>query len=715
MTVSTELTRTVLKLQGLTCADCARQLEASLSRLSGVQEARVNFGASLVSVLHVGDAGRIMQAIGQAGYAASSPAAAPADGDRALAWAHTRAAALSGAALLSAWILAAAGAPAVVPVSLRALAIVIGGRAIAFKAFHALRRGALDMNVLMTVAVAGAILIGEWAEGAVVAFLFSASAALEAFTVARTRASIRGLMDLTPAQALVRHGDAEILVSAEAVVPGDMVIVKPGERLPVDGLVTSGRSAVNQAPVTGESIPAEVGPGSRVYAGTVNGSGALEVRATRRHEDTTLARIIHLVEEAQGQRTPTQSFIDRFASVYTPAVMGLALAVSVVPPLLGQAWQPWFYRGLSLLVVACPCALVIATPAAMVAAIGNAARRGVLVKGGLQLERLAEVKAVAFDKTGTLTAGSPEITDVVPSGWLEPAELLAITAAVESRSEHALAAAVMRAAAERGIVAPPVTSFTALPGRGAEAQVDGVTFTAGSPRWFQERDLDLRGVEAALERLAAEGKTVIVIGGPDGVLGLIAARDSLRLGAARAWAGLRRLGVGHLALLTGDTEATARAAAQALGADEYMAELLPQDKVLGVRALSREHGAVAMVGDGINDAPALAAADVGIAMGVAGSDAALETADIALMSDDLSALPYAVALARATRRVITQNIAFSLAAKALALALIFPGILTLWMAILADMGTSVAVTLNSMRLIAHNRGKAGGPTEARVG
>jgi Cd2+/Zn2+-exporting ATPase len=488
-------------------------------------------------------------------------------------------------------------------------------------------------------------------------------------------------------------------VPVEAVAVGALIVVRPGEKLALDGRIIEGESALNQAPITGESMPVEKGPGDEVWAGTLNTSGVLVVKVTRLVADSALARIIQMVEEAQGRRAPAQAFVERFAAWYTPLVMGLAALILLVPPLaLGQAWGPWIYRALSLLVVACPCALVLSTPVSIVAGIANAARHGILVKGGVYLEELGRLSAIAFDKTGTLTMGEPVLTDLVVVGDSE-AEVLALAAAVEAHSEHPLARAVVRAAVERGIAYEPATGARALVGRGMVAEVGGEPVYVGSERLFAELGADLAPLGAELDRLRTEGKTLLLLGAAQRVLAILAVADQPRPETKAALRAVRNAGVAQLVMLTGDNQTTAAAIGAQLGVTEVRAELLPDQKAAAVEGLMTQYGKVAMVGDGVNDAPALATATVGIAMGGAGSDTALETADVVLMADDLQKLPYAVRLSRRTLAVIGQNVAFALAIKALAILLVFPGWLTLWMAVLADTGATVIVTLNGMRLL----------------
>jgi Cd2+/Zn2+-exporting ATPase len=557
-----------------------------------------------------------------------------------------------------------------------------------------------DMNMLMTIAVIGASVIGEFAEAAVVVFLFSLGNALQGYTLDKTRSSIRELMEITPVQALVRRGTEEVILPVKEIFIGDVIIVRPGERIAMDGRVCAGYSTVNQAPITGESIPVEKKPGDTIFAGTINGHGSLEIEVIRKAEDNTISRIIHMVEEAQGQRAPSQQFIDRFARHYTPAVMLAAALVAIVPPLaLGQSFVKWFYEAMALLLVACPCALVLSTPVSIVSAIGNAARNGVLFKGGVHLEEAGSLAVVAFDKTGTLTEGRPRVTDLIPRGDLTGQELLSLAAAIEKRSEHPLGVAIVEYAREQGVDVPTASAFTAVPGKGARAFVGGTHYQIGSPRFYIEQTVDLKQVEEDLGRLQGEGKTVMLLGDDERILGVIALADGLRENSRASVKNLKESGIQHIVMLTGDNENTARAIASQAGIDDFRADLLPEDKVAVIGELLAEYGKVAMVGDGINDAPAMALSTVGIAMGTAGTDTALETADIALMADDLTKLSFAIRLSRRTIGIIKQNIALALLIKGIIFLLVIPGWLTLWLAVIADTGSALLVTLNGMRLL----------------
>jgi Cd2+/Zn2+-exporting ATPase len=693
------------KIEGMDCREEVAMLERRFKNLIGVED----FSADLMGQkLHVKyDAARvstavIADAVADTGMRAWLEHEEPIVGtDRhgrarqALVW-------TSGVALTigMALQLAAATGPAALALICFVVSLAAGAGATAPKAWSAVRIGSLDINVLMIIAACGAALLGDWSEAATVVFLFALAQALEARTLDRARHAIRALMDLTPADALVRDAAGERRVAVDEVAVGAVIVVRPGEKIPLDGDVVAGQSAVNQAPVTGESMPAEKAPGDHVFAGTINGRGALDVRVTRLRRDTTLARIIHLVERAQAQRAPAQTLVERFARVYTPAVIVLAGAVAVIPPLLFHAgWHPWLYRALVLLVVSCPCALVISTPVSIVAALAGAARKGVLIKGGVHLENASKVRCVAFDKTGTLTRGTPAVVDVVALNGADVASIVGLAASVEQRSMHPVAQAILDYATAEGIPALPADGVSALAGRGAEGRVGGAPVLLGNHRLFEERGLCSPEFHDCLANMEAMARTAVLVASHDRTIGIIAVADRPRANAKDVVDLLRRHGVQHIVMLTGDSHGAARAIAAELGVDEVRAELLPEDKVAAVEELRRRYGSVAMVGDGVNDAPALASADVGIAMGVAGSDAALETADVALMADDLLRIPYTLRLSRATVRNIRMNLAISIVLKAAFVVAAVGGVATLWMAVLADTGASVLVIANALRLL----------------
>lgn len=593
------------------------------------------------------------------------------------------------------------GEAPLISILLYAISILCAVRYVVPKAWLAARRLRPDMNLLMVVAVIGAVLIGEWFEAATVSFFFALSLALEAWSLGRARRAVAALMELAPPTARVHFSDGtEREVPADQVAVGTRLVVRPGDKLPLDGRVVAGTSDVNQAPITGESAPVTVEPGSEVFAGTINGAGALEIETTKAAQDTTLAQIIRMVGSAQSRRAPTEAWVERFARIYTPVVMALAVAVFLLPPLLlGGDWTAWFYQALVLLVIACPCALVISTPVSIVAALAGAARMGVLVKGGVYLEAPARLKAIALDKTGTLTEGRPKVVEVVPLTGRTEADLLALAASLEARSEHPLARAILEAAAARSLSSMPAQDVQAVPGRGVIGKVDGSGVWLGSRRYLEERGFAKPDLLHRADLLAAAGRTLVAVGDETSVWGLVAIADTVRPAARTTVAALHAAGVRHVVMLTGDNRATAEAIARETGIDEVRAELLPADKVAAIEELVARHGTVAMVGDGVNDAPAMARANLGIAMGAVGTDAAIETADIALMADDLSRLPWLVRHSRATLAIIHQNIAFSIMVKLVFVLLTFLGAASLWGAIAADVGASLLVVLNGLRLL----------------
>lgn len=585
--------------------------------------------------------------------------------------------------------------------ALYALGIAAGAWPIVPKALFALRRLRPDMNLLMTIAVLGAIAIGEWFEAATVAFLFALSHALESWSVGRARRAVAALMDLSPPTARLLKADGTTEdVPLESFAVGATFLVPAGQRIPLDGRVVRGSSLVNQAPITGESLPVEKKPGDAVFAGTINGDGALEAVCTKAASDTTLAHIIKMVSEAQSRRGPSEQWVERFARIYTPAIFALAILVLLVPPLLlGEPWSDWLYRALVLLVIGCPCALVISTPVSIVAALAAAARNGVLIKGGLYVELPSRLKAVAMDKTGTLTEGRPRVVELVPMSGHDEKEVLSLAAALESRTEHPLAIAIREHAAAKGVAARAPEDFEILQGKGARGRISGREYWVGSHRFLEERGQETPEVHRRLEELSASGHSVVVLGDETHVCGFIGLADAIRPNAAMAVEAMRREGIEHVVMLTGDNRGTAERIARDTGVDMVRAELLPADKVAAIEELVNRYEHVAMVGDGVNDAPALARASLGIAMGAAGSDAAIETADVALMSDDVSKIAWLIAHSRATLTVIRQNIIAALSVKAVFVVLTFVGHASLWAAIAADMGASLLVIGNGLRLL----------------
>ncbi len=584
--------------------------------------------------------------------------------------------------------------------------IIAGGWFVAPKALAALRRRRLDMNFLMLAAVVGAAAIDEWFEAATVTFLFSLSLLLEHWSIGRAQRAVTALMDLTPAVARYRcpqHGDI-IEAQVEEVPIGVTVLVRPGEKIPLDGEVSKGSSAVNQAPITGESVPVSKAPGDEVFAGTINENGALEFKVSKASGDTTLARIIHMVQEARSRRALSEQWVETFAKYYTPAMIVLSMIIIIVPPLLFSAsWVEWIYRGLVILVIACPCALVISTPVSIVSGLTTAARNGVLIKGGMYLEKVGQLRALAMDKTGTLTFGHPEVQKIIPLNSHSRHELLERAAALEADSEHPLARAIQRCAEAEQITPKFVAeNFQAIKGKGAEADIDGRNFWLGSHRFMEEKGGETQEIHQQVTALEDAAHSVVAIGNDDHICGLISVADGIRPEAAGAVSEIKRLGIRQLTVLTGDNAGTANAVAAAVGIKDVRAELLPEDKVRAVEELVKEFGQVAMIGDGVNDAPAMAAASLGIAMGAIGSDAAIETADIALMADDLTTLPWLIRHSRNTLRIIKQNIWFALGLKVAFMGLALAGLATLWMAIAADTGASLLVIFNALRLLNSN-------------
>ena len=704
-----------VRVSGMDCPDCALKLETAVRRIRGVVWASVNYATQAVMIefdprqssiddvktrirgfgYDVDGETRTARGLGQVWTIRRVRACLTALSGALMAAGGT--AALANAQEAAAWLFIASA--------------VSGGVFAARAGLLSLRGLSLDTNFLMTIAACGAIALGEHWEAAAVMFLFSLGSTLEAHTVDRARRSIRSLMEAAPRSATVRRGGGLIDVALEDILVGETVIIRPGDRIAVDGTVVEGSSAVDEAPVTGEPVPKDKVCGDPVYAGSVNGHGALEVRVAAAAEDNTLARIVHMVEEAQAQKAPSQRFSEAFGRVYTPVVIGLAAMIALFgQPVFGGLYTDWVKSALTLLVVSCPCALVISTPVAIVAAIGRAARSGVLIKGGAHLETLGRVSVAAFDKTGTLTTGRLSVCGAVAFDSHSIEEVFSAAASVESRSEHPLAEAILEEARRIGAMLGDVAYFEAFPGKGARAVVNGRVLYVGSRRMLDERGIDSEAAQTALEPLLARGCTVVYVCDDRELLGAIAAGDTIKPAASGALAALRREGIRKTVLLTGDTAQAGSAVARELGIDEAYCELLPEDKLAMVRSLSRGEGSsrrdvVAMVGDGINDAPALAAAHVGIAMGGAGTPAAVEAADVALMADDIVMLPYAVSLSRRARRIIRQNVAFALGVVLLlVLGALFKKV-NLATGVLGHEGSALLVIANSIRLLAD-----GGPT-----
>jgi len=692
---------------GGACENCALAMDEELkdhyqklAHLDGVAQTRFHNGQMLIQIDGHGAAAAELAQVEVIPAAPAEAPVAPAGAPREKI--EVVLTTITLLATLTAWLGARFGLfPSELVSVLYGVAFVAGGYYGVLDGIAALGEKRLDVNLLMVLAALGAAFIGQPAEGATLLFLFSLSNTLQSFAMDRSRKAIEKLLDLRPPVATVRRGSRLVSLPVEKLVVGDVALVRPGERFPIDGEVIAGASAVDQSPITGESIPVEKEAGDAVFAGTLNGNGALEIRVTRLAKDTTLAKIVQLVEEAQGSKAQTQRMLDNFEQVYAILVLGGAVLLIVVPYLiLGHAFYPTFYRSMTWLVVASPCALVISTPASILSAIANGARRGILFKGGVHLEQTAGLKVVAFDKTGTLTNGSPALTTVLAQAGVSEDELLRLAGAAEHRSEHPLAKTIVRAAEGRGLHLPPATDFQAIPGQGVEANVEGRAVWIGGERLFRERRTPIpTGLISDLRRLEDNGQTVMLVYTEGRWLGLLAVADTLRPDAAKIVADLKKLGIEHVVMLTGDNERVAAAIAAKAGVDEFHAGLLPQDKVRLLKLIREKYGPTAMVGDGVNDAPALAMADVGIAMGGAGTDVALETADVVLMSDGLAHLPYAVGLARKARRVVFQNLAFALAVIVLLVVSAFGANLPLPLGVVGHEGSTVLVVLNGLRLL----------------
>ncbi|MGN7297024.1 heavy metal translocating P-type ATPase [Ferdinandcohnia sp. SAFN-114] len=689
------------RVQGFSCINCAGTFEDNVKQLPGVKDAKVNFGASKIYI----QGNTTIEELEKAGAFENLKVRDEKEQrvEREPFWKQKEnfKVYISAILLVVSWFLGEQyGEGHILPTIGYAASILIGGYSLFIKGLKNLSRLKFDMNTLMTIAIIGAALIGEWGEGATVVILFAISEALERYSMDKARRSIESLMDIAPKEALIRRGNEEMMIHVDDIQVGDIMIVKPGQKLAMDGLVVKGTSTLNQAAITGESVPVTKTIDDEVFAGTLNEEGLLEVKVTKRVEDTTLSKIIHLVEEAQAERAPSQAFVDKFAKYYTPAIVIIAFLIAVVPPLLGGDWSEWIYQGLAVLVVGCPCALVVSTPVAVVTAIGNAAKNGVLIKGGIHLEEAGHLKAIAFDKTGTLTKGIPAVTDIVTYGGNEN-ELMMITAAIEKGSQHPLASAIIRKAEENGlnINGISIEEFQSITGKGVKAKVNNEMYYVGSPNLFEELHGNIQSSKMQkITEMQTQGKTVMVLGTEREILSLIAVADEIRESSKEVISKLNHIGI-ETVMLTGDNQRTASAIGKQVGVSVIKADLLPEDKLNFIKEIRGKLQSVAMVGDGVNDAPALAASSVGVAMGGAGTDTALETADIALMSDDLSKLPYTIKLSRKALTIIKQNITFSLAIKLVALLLVMPGWLTLWIAIFADMGATLLVTLNSLRLL----------------
>ncbi|WKK96150.1 heavy metal translocating P-type ATPase [Lactococcus lactis] len=702
--MSEKMTEKTYRIEGLSCTNCAGKFEKNVKQLPGVTSATVNFGASKISV----EGQTTIEELEEAGAFENLIIRDDQENDEQVRSKESFIKRNIALIISLGFILVAVisqlslGEDHLLTKALYILAIIIGGFDLFKEGFSDLIKLDFSMESLMTIAIIGAAFIGEWAEGSIVVILFAISEALERFSMDKARQSIRSLMDIAPKEALIRRNNVEQLVSVDKIDIDDIMIIKPGQKIAMDGLVINGHSSVNQAAITEESVPVEKQLDDEVFAGTLNEEGVLEVKVTKKVTDTTIAKIIHLVEEAQGERAPAQAFVDKFAKYYTPFIIIMALLIVVVPPLFfGGDWNKWLYQGLSILVVGCPCSLVISTPVSIVSAIGNAAKNGVLVKGGVYLEEIGHLRAIAFDKTGTLTKGKPVVTDFIATSSETDINYLSIISSLESLSQHPLASAILNEADKTNVdyKSIQIEDFQSITGKGLTGIHQNIRYYIGSPKLFSASVIEETAVKVQYRQFQEQGKTAMYFGTDEQILGVIAVADEVRDSSAAVISELHKLSIEHTIMLTGDNTKTAESIGKQLGVTEIKGDLMPQEKLDSIKALRTTYNKVAMVGDGINDAPALAASTVGIAMGGAGTDTALETADVALMGDDLQKLPFIVRLSRQTLKVIKQNITFSLGIKLLALLLVIPGWLTLWIAIVADMGATLLVTLNGLRLM----------------
>lgn len=706
-----------IPIEGMDCSDCATVIEHSLGRMDGVLEATVNYAAERVWVevdAQKSSRAAVEKRVRSLGYhVPPSEFQARLLENRELLFSLA-----SGAFVLLGWLGGLLlGFPLPLTIGLYLAAYGLGGWDISRHAWHTLRERHFDTDLLMVMAAIGAAILGDFVEGALLLFLFSLGHALEERALGRARAAVRALGDLAPKKALVRRNGGEQELPVESLQREDVVVVRPGVRIPVDGVILTGASSVDQASVTGESLPVAKSPGDTVFAGTVNGEGALEVKVTRLAKDSTLARVMKMVEEAQAQKSPTQQTVERFERIFVPAVLVVTALVIAVPPLLGFPFRQSFLRAMTLLVAASPCALALGAPAAVLAGVARAARGGVLIKGGVHLENLGRLKVIAFDKTGTITHGQPEVTDIVALTSNPPHtlgegrdRLLSIAAGAESRSAHPLARALVRAAHVRGLPPSAVSEVESLTGRGLRAISGGGTYWLGNQQLMDEAGVALSAEALRQARILQEaGKTLIWIAEEKTAVGLIGLSDTLRSESAQTMKSLKARGVRHTIMLTGDNERSASAIAAQAGLTDFRAQLMPEDKLAMIRDLVAEYGQVAMVGDGVNDAPALANATVGIAMGGAGTDVALETADVALMGDDLSRLPFAVGLGRAARAIIVQNLTIALGVIGVLVGASLAGIVSIGIAVVFHEGSTLAVVANALRLLGYHerhRGRA---------
>nr|WP_312579725.1 heavy metal translocating P-type ATPase [Sedimentibacter sp.] len=729
-TSSPQIITSTLKVSELCCPDSAKDVKKAVSSMPGVQSTEVNFNAQKLKVVYNSNETSLEQIsniLSKIGHPVTSvktenvenAKAVPSENVEAPSeyaknakvapsitpwWKETKNVLLAISAVITVLTLIAEwthiGLPETWAKVLYGAAVIIGGIFPAKKGLSSLKHGRLTINTLLVVGAIGAIYLGLWEEASLLVVIFSLGEVLESYAVDKARGSIQALISLAPQEATVLRNGKELRVPIEQVNIDEIVLVKPGEKVSVDGVVVSGTSAIDQSSITGESIPVEKHAGDEVYASTLNGRGALEIKVTKLAEDSTLSKIVELVENAQMKKGNAQNFSERFGAIYTPFMFVLAIIMAVVPPVFfGQPFDAWLYRALVVLVVSCSCSLVLSVPIAIVAGVGNAAKNGVLVKGGIHMETAGKVQVVAFDKTGTLTTGKPTVTDVVALESLSDEKLLKIAGTLEVRSEHPLADAILKLISEKGLELETIDEFMSITGRGAKGMIDGEQYYIGNPRLFKEIGVPVEGHIKQIERLQDEGKTVILVGNSKQILGMIAVSDQPKENARKAISKLKKLGIKKIVMLTGDNKVTGESIGRRLGVDEVRAELLPEDKISAIKALQQGHSTVAMVGDGVNDAPALAQADVGVSMGIAGTDVALETADIALMADDLDQLVYMVKISRKTVSVIKQNIAFSLALVAFLVISALFGWMPLTTGLIINEASALVIIANGVRLL----------------
>lgn len=698
---------TVYRVDKMDCPTEEQLIRKRLEGHEGVQELKFNLMERKLTVIHTLEETALDKELDSLGLGASRKTGSESGADppsrAALWWALGLSGVTAVASEITAWTTGQEQSWPVV--SLAIFSMAAGGRDTLRKGLVALRNLTPNINLLMCVAVIGASCIGQWPEAAMVTFLFGLAELIESLSLDRARNAIRSLMELAPETAFVRVEDEWKEVPAGEVEVGAVLRIRPGERIPLDGRVVSGQSAVDQAPVTGESMPVDKREGDQVFAGSINQQGRLEMEVTANRGNTTLDRIIKAVQEAQAERAPTQRFIDAFARYYTPSVIVLAILVAALPPLVwAQPVYPWIYRALVLLVIACPCALVISTPVTVVSGLAAAARRGILVKGGVYLEEGRKLSVVALDKTGTLTHGKPSLTDVIPLNQESRERVLSLAASLDASSEHPVAHAIVTGHQNESDSKPlAVDDFEAIVGRGVKGRIGGTAYWLGNHRLTEENRVCGPEVEKELKELEGQGKTAVVLTDDKRALAVLGVADTLRETSVEAVRDLHELGVKTL-MLTGDNSTTACAIASQVGIDDARGDLLPEDKLRIVTEMRKAGQSVGMVGDGINDAPALAQSSIGFAMGAAGTDTALETADVALMQDDLRRLPLFIKLSRRTATVLKQNIAFALSVKVLFFVLALAGKATLWMAVFADLGASLIVVANGLRLLRHKAG-----------